>query len=406
MERNLALYPAYQAARNLMFWQPIFFLYFASFLPLSQVLVLEAVYYAAVVVFEVPSGYLSDRWGRRPMLVTAMIATTAAYLLFAWTSAWETFVVAQVLLAAGMAFNSGTDSALLYDSLAQSGKAHEFGAREGRAQGWGFAAMALAASADGVLAGIDLRVAYVGSAAGAVVALGLALGFEEPHIEDAAASPLRQLGHVLRQLGTPTLTWLFALAVSAFVFNHVPYEFFQPYLGFLLAGHTESFAWTPLAAGATQATAMLLSVFASRRAADAGRVLGPAPVLLGAMVLQGLVIAGMALVIHPAIVVLIVFRSVPGALIGPVLGSVIHPRLPAGIRATYLSVQSLAARLAFAGALALASYAVGDIETLTPASMSDVLWMALVGLACVLVILALTMRAVMRAATRDGDDGA
>ena len=48
---------------------PVFFLYFSSHLSLSEVLRLEALYCLAVVVLEAPSGYFSDRVGRRTLRV-------------------------------------------------------------------------------------------------------------------------------------------------------------------------------------------------------------------------------------------------------------------------------------------------------------------------------------------------
>ena len=153
MRRNLALYPAYQAARSAVFWMPVFFLYFSGACSVAEVFLLEASYYAAVVVVEVPSGYLSDRQGRRPTLVVAAMATTAAHVVFASTASIEAFAVAQGLLAAGMAFNSGTDSALLFDSLKAEGSPDDFGTTEGRAQAWALTSMAFAAAAGGVKSG-------------------------------------------------------------------------------------------------------------------------------------------------------------------------------------------------------------------------------------------------------------
>ena len=123
--------------------------------------VLESIYYAAVVVLEVPSGYLSDRLGRRPTLIIAAAATTAAHVVFATSGSFPAFAVGQCLLAAGMAFNSGTDSALLYDSLQAQGRPDEFGSIEGRAQAWGLITMAVASAVGGLSAGFDLRLAYV-----------------------------------------------------------------------------------------------------------------------------------------------------------------------------------------------------------------------------------------------------
>ena len=71
IERNVRLYPLYQAFFNAYFWLPVFFLYFSKHFSLAQVLQLEAIYYLAVVSLEVPSGYFSDVIGRRPTLLTS-----------------------------------------------------------------------------------------------------------------------------------------------------------------------------------------------------------------------------------------------------------------------------------------------------------------------------------------------
>ena len=81
-ERNISLYPIYRAASDAMAWLPIFFLFFSERLSLPEVLLLEAIYYIAVVITEVPSGYLSDLVGRRRTLLLSCLAILAAYVCF------------------------------------------------------------------------------------------------------------------------------------------------------------------------------------------------------------------------------------------------------------------------------------------------------------------------------------
>lgn len=52
LERNLRHYFGYRIAFEAYFWLPVFFLYFSHHLPLQQVLRLEAIYYAGVVLLE------------------------------------------------------------------------------------------------------------------------------------------------------------------------------------------------------------------------------------------------------------------------------------------------------------------------------------------------------------------
>ena len=59
---------------NCFFWMPVFSLFFNEHLTVAQVLRLEAIYYVAVVVLEVPSGFCSDVVGRKPTLLISSLA--------------------------------------------------------------------------------------------------------------------------------------------------------------------------------------------------------------------------------------------------------------------------------------------------------------------------------------------
>jgi MFS family permease len=392
VERNLRLYPAYQACRHLLFWLPVFYLYFASVLPGAQALLLEALYFGGVVLLEVPSGYLSDRFGRRPTLILAMLASATGCLLFVCTSSFASFAVAQLCFAAGMAFNSGTDSALLYDSLATLDRGGEVAVREGEAQRLAFATLALASFTGGLLAGVDLRLAYGLSGLGALAGLGVALRFQEPpRTGPPAAEPVQQLRDCVGQLKHPVLGWTFLYAVGMTVFDHVPYELFQPYLELLFARHDlGGYAVTPPISGTLVAVMMLVASWFSGQAVWVGRRLGLIQALVLTVALQGIVITVMAIWLHPLVAALMIFRNVPAALRRPLLAGAIQPRLRSGLRATYFSMQSLAGRLAFSGALALASWSVlGTAGELDAGSLAALL--RIFGVAALAQLLLLTL---------------
>lgn len=369
MERNVRLYPLYQAARSSTFWLPVFILYFSSRFDAAEVLQLEAIYFASVVLLEVPSGYLSDRMGRRPTLLLATVAWALGYAALAFGGAWWMFAAGQVAIAAGMAFNSGTDSALVFDSLSALGRENEVATIEGKAQSWAAIAMALSALVGGLLASIDLRFGHGLSAAGAVAGFGIAWFIREPTRIATALRPWAQLRGVVNSLRSPALRWVFAFAVAMTVFNHVPYELAQPYLGLVLAKHGID-GFTPAASGLMMALMMGAAAVASRFSAPLSQRIGVAPVLLGAMVVQGVVLAGLAAIVHPVVVLLLLARSVPGALSRPLEMQCVLPNIAAHQRATFLSVQSFAGRLAFTGALAIGSWVVGPLEALGASAIS------------------------------------
>ena len=391
MERNLRLYPRYRFLRDAIFWLPIFFLYFRSVLPADRVLLLEAVYYLGVVVLEVPSGWWSDRMGRRPTLLIAAGAWIVACCLFAASPGGGAFVAAQLLMALGMAFASGTDSAFLYDTLRALGREHEVLQHETRAVTWSLAGMGIAAVGGGLFGAVDLRLGHAASALTAAGAFAVAWHFREPPRE--ADPPGGAATQVLAMVRRPALLWLLLASVTATVVNHVPYELFQPYLALLL-GSGGGLTSAPVAAGLTVGVALLASAWASRRAEGLQDRLGPTGTMLFALGLQGALMAAMAIAVHPLVGLLLGLRSVSGAIFGPVLASMVHPRVESSVRATWLSVMSLVGRLGFAGWLAAAAVSLGALEGLSHAAMRGLLLGTLVGLGAAMLGLAATRRVV------------
>ena len=398
MERNLKLYPWFQACASLHFWLPIFFLYFLSVLSVKEVLILEAIYYWGVVVLEVPSGYFSDRVGRRITLLIAGAAWTGAYVLFALTPSFAMFVVAQLLLAVGMAFKSGTDSSILFDSVKAEKRSEKIGDYEAKANSYGFIAAAVAALAGGLLAGFDLRLAYLLSAVGGVLAFLVAWRMTEPpsHREEAESAFLGQVAVCIKQLRNPVLLWVSLFLVAMTVFNHVPYEFFQSYLDLLLQRldfkSVNQYSVTPAVASIHVALTMLIASWASRHAMRLQKTLGVAWALLATMLLQGAIIFSMTAVLHPLVVVLLLLRSTPRALMAPIISATVHPHLESGLRATFLSLQSFAGRLLFGAALFTTFMFTRGLDTLTADNLASILTVYALIVVGVLLMLSLSAR--------------
>lgn len=371
-EINVRLYPWYAAIFHAHFWMPVFFLYFLRHMELADVLRLEAIYYAGVVLLEVPSGYFSDRFGRRPTLLIANASLLAACLTFLLGNDFATFAMAQVLLAAGLAFNSGTDTSLHYDSLASLGREDEFGDREAIVARNSILASGLAGLAGGAAGMLGLRVAYALSALAAVAGLGIVLAMRKPQRQSkrlVAAGPVDQFricGQLLRQ---PLLAWLFAFYVVMTVLNHLPYEFYQPYIDLATADRLLPGESTTLATGIHVALVMVIAAWFARRSIRLRDRFGLGAVLLSATALQTAIILAMGCVLHPLIVLLVLARSVPRALMTAPINAAVAPRASQGQRATFLSIQSLAGRLAFSGWLLALSW--------LPASSGDGRWMVI-----------------------------
>jgi hypothetical protein len=146
---------------------------------------------------------------------------------------------------------------------------------------------------------------------------------------------------------------------------------------------------TPLIAGGLVAAMMTASAIVGRRAMAVRSRFGVHGTLIAMLALLGGVIVAMGAVLHPIILPVLMLRSVPYAIATPIVNAEIHPRVATSYRATYFSVQSLAGRLAFSGALAVASLAVGDMAALTHGRMADVMYAFGAGAAILIAALAL-----------------
>ena len=399
MNRNIVLYPYFQFCRSLLFWQAIWFLYFESVVTASQAILLAAIVDLSTVILEVPSGYFSDYLGRRLTLTIGLIASMAGCLLLFGSTSFAVFAVAQVLLGAGNAFVSGTDNALLYDSLADQNRQDEVAAQEVRAWRFSYSALAISAVAGGYLSMETFRPAYLITAIALLAGLVIVFLFRDPphpHAYTATAGPWRQMGLVLSRFQDRALLWIFAFAVGAYVLSHVPYVFAQPYLKETLAKAGYA-ADTPVVSGILIAAMMSVSVIAGTFVLALRKRIGTIGNLLLAMLMQTGLILALAFLVHPAAIFLLVLRMVPDALSRPLILEIIHPRIESGYRATYLSFQNLFGRLTLSGTLFLAAWFTSGSESVTEATLRTIL--PYYGAAGVILIdvLAMTARRNLRA---------
>ena len=344
-----------------MFWQAVWFLYFQSELSAAEAILLYAVYDIATTVLEAPSGYMSDRVGRRVTLLIAAAASVAACILLGLGGGFAVFAAAQVLLGVTAAFTSGTDSALLYESLVASGRADEIEHQEVRAWRFAFSGLAISAVTGGVMAVASPAAPYWASALSAAAMLIIALRFIEPTraARAGAAAGLTTLRAAFR---SPVLGWLFALGMLMYVFSHVPFVFGQPVI--LSALETAGLAAeAPMVSGGVTSAMMLVSLAVSVFAPRLRAALGLPTILLLAFGMQIALCGLIAVSEHVLVIALLFLRMAPDSLSRPFVLSRIQPLLSDESRATYLSIRSLCARLIFAGSLLVASlFASGEGE--------------------------------------------
>ena len=372
--RNIALYPWFRFFQNLLFWQATWFLYFQSELSAAEAVMLYAVYDVATTLLEVPSGWLSDRWGRKKTLVLSSLFGLGSAILFTLGGSFWVFVLAQAFMGAHIAFNSGTDSSFLYESLEEAGRAGEVEAQELRAWRFGFVALALSAVSGGAMALVDLRFPFLAHAAAFVVVLLVVFRFREPAgaSDERQLSPAERLDALWAALRKPVLVWLFALSVLMYGFSHLPFVFGQPFILASLSGLGLA-AEAPLVSGAVTAAMMLLSIATSWIAPGVRKRIGFAGILLVAFAMQIVLVGGLAASGSVFAIALLLLRMVPDSFSQPFIRARIQPELQGEVRATYLSLKSLAGRIVFAASLFAASWGASSVGEMSHDEIRSIL---------------------------------
>ncbi len=177
---------------------PVLILYYtANGLNSTQIFTIQAAFHLAVLVLEVPSGYLADVVGRKKTLVFGALFFPLGLALYTVGRSFAAFVFAEVLLAVSISMRSGCDSAMLFDSLRQLQREEEYKRFEGKCQLYARTGTAVSSVAGGLLASVFLRLPFLVNIGSALLMPPLALSLAEPEREQRRSqNPLRDILHI------------------------------------------------------------------------------------------------------------------------------------------------------------------------------------------------------------------
>ncbi len=101
-------------------------------LGIDQVFYLSIVWSITTLLFEIPSGYLADRFGRKRTLLLGLLFLISATIINFQAYNFIEFSIVITLLSAAFSCFSGTEEAMLYDSLKETGKEKDMTHYNGR----------------------------------------------------------------------------------------------------------------------------------------------------------------------------------------------------------------------------------------------------------------------------------
>jgi MFS family permease len=210
MERNISLLGWWWWLRFFWLGEAIWVIYLTEEhgLSLGQILFFEAAYAASVLVTEIPSGILADRFGRRWVLFASAVIFVLGLLAFGLGEGLLLLLMAYAAFGISDAAASGADQALLYDSLAPVGRTDEFEPKLGRFNALvmgGFAFMTIAGSL--MVRWTPLSTPILLSAALTLPSLLLILRMTDPPRRSGRTSVRAIGGGALKRIATTRAMW-------------------------------------------------------------------------------------------------------------------------------------------------------------------------------------------------------
>ncbi|MBP3522417.1 MAG: MFS transporter [Clostridia bacterium] len=143
----------------------------------------ESVFHMASLLFEIPSGVLSDAFGRKRSLVLGRLAGMTSSLLMAFSDGLPGVCLAMAFCAFSYNFDSGAREALAYDSLKAHGREAEYLRYSSLEMAVYRVSLAGAALMAGLALAMGHRLAYLLDAALNLICLVVALTLDEVTIE-------------------------------------------------------------------------------------------------------------------------------------------------------------------------------------------------------------------------------
>lgn len=344
LRRNILLLRIIRALDMAMIAIPIIVIYYQNHgMTMQDVMLLQALFGAAMIVVEIPSGYFSDVIGRKRTILIGAALHTLGWTLYAFADGFSSFLVAELILGVGAAFISGTDAAMLYDTLIDLGEEQHGVYLEGRMLAITNFSEAGAAIVGGLLASISLHVPFYAQIVIMLPIVPLALMLVEPmpHRRAGHKASMKEIidvvAHVVHR--NNQLRWMLGTASFLGASTLTVLWMYQPY--WKIMGVPVAWFGTIWAGGNVLVGIMSMnSVNWSRKIGDI-RIIG--------WIVFAIAVACIVLGVMPwfwSLPVFAVFYASRG-LTNPIFTGRINQNVASHHRATVLSVRALGMRLVF-----------------------------------------------------------
>lgn len=162
IKKNVKLLYWYNFFSWLLFANPILILFFNQILDnYTLSMSLFAIQTMACSCLEIPSGILSDKLGRKKIMIISSIFWLLSFIFYSSAHSYLTLVIGSILYGLGNAFSSGNDDALLFDTLRDIKADKKYHKIYSKIFSYSQLGLALASLVGGVIAFYSLRLTVI-----------------------------------------------------------------------------------------------------------------------------------------------------------------------------------------------------------------------------------------------------
>jgi len=340
LESNVWKFYLYRVFCSLMFIIPIFVLFYQdNGLSMTQVMILQSVYTAIIMILVVPSGIVADYIGRKKVLITNAVLFSISWFWFALSYSFAGFLIAEIVMALSTAMWMASGTAFFYDNLKELGRERKFKKLFGNVIGINYFGGALASLAGGYIAVYSLRIPFWTTAITSLFALLITFSFTDTKkYKHGDKDYLKHLKEAVRFAAThPRIRLFMIYSAISFAVGFSGFILYQPYfksIGVPLV----YFGWIFFIMS-------ILAAAGSKISAKIEGMLGEKKILVLLLFIMALSFFGMSKMFLIAGVIFPVILSFNGGIFEPILSDYMNKHIESHHRSTILSLHTLVTQL-------------------------------------------------------------
>lgn len=167
---------------------------------LAQIGLLEGIFHITGFISEIPTGALADLFGRKKIIIIGRITSLISAIIMLFSNSFMGFAIGFILSAWGYNLNSGSEEALIYDTLKKLDREEEFLKVNGKINLIIEVSQGLAVFIGGILSQIDFSISYITAVVIGSISLVLSTRFIEVDVISKENQSISIINHLKQSI--------------------------------------------------------------------------------------------------------------------------------------------------------------------------------------------------------------